>query len=125
MGTDAFDATGTLFDPEAEGFIHTPHAIVEPGSPLEGVLADSGTLESDAPNFMPLYIDSMLLGIQGILDCGCDEPADIAEAVKAIDGFPGTSGDITYAGTTGIPPKAVDIVQNTEGAYNVLGTIGG
>ncbi len=125
MGTDAFDATGTLFDPEAEGFIHTPHAIVEPGSDLEAVLAGSGTLESDAPNFMPLYIDSMLLGIQGILDCGCDEPADIAEAVKNISGFPGTSGEITYAGTNGIPPKAVDIVQNSDGAYNVLGTIGG
>jgi len=125
MGTDAFDATGVIFDEAAEGFIHTPHARIEPGSQLEQVLADSGTLESDAPGFMPLYIDSMLLGIQGILDCGCDDPAGIADAVKEISGFPGTSGDITYAGTNGIPPKAVEIVQNTNGAYVVLDTIGG
>lgn len=124
MGTDAFDATGIIGDPGGEGMIHTPHAIIEPGSALEAVLDASGTLASDAPGFMPLYIDSMFLGIQAILDCGCNDPAGIAEAVKAISGFPGTSGDITYAGTNGIPPKAVKLVQNTDGAYVLLDTIG-
>jgi len=124
MGTDAFDATGITFDPAGEGFIHTPHTLLAPGTPLEKVLADSGTLESDAPAFMPLYIDSMFLGIQGILDCGCDNPAGIADAVKNISGFEGTSGTITYAGTNGIPPKAVQIVQVTNGANVLLDTIG-
>ena len=124
MGTDAFDATGITADPGGEGFIHTPHTLIESGSQLESVLAGSGTLESDAPAFMPLYIDSMFLGIQGILDCGCDDPAGIAEAVKEISDFPGTSGSITYAGTNGIPPKAVSIVQVTDGANVLLDTIG-
>lgn len=119
MGTDALGATGIEGDPGGNGVIHTPHTLIEPGSTLEAVLADSGTLASDAPNFMPLYIDSMLLGIQGILDCGCDDPAGIAEAVKEIADFPGTSGTITYAGTNGIPAKAVSIVQVENGA-NVL-----
>ncbi len=124
MGTDAFDATGITADPGGEGFIHTPHTLIESGSQLESVLADSGTLASDAPAFMPLYIDSMFLGIQGILDCGCNDPAGIAEAVKVISDFEGTSGSITYAGTNGIPPKAVSIVQVTDGANVLLDTIG-
>lgn len=124
MGTDAFDATGIIADPGGEGMIHTPHTIIESGSALETVLADSGTLASDAPGFMPLYIDSMFLGIQGMLDCGCNDPAGIAGAVGNISDFDGTSGSITYAGTNGIPPKAVSIVQNVDGAYVLLDTIG-
>lgn len=124
MGTDAMDATGIVADPGAEGMIHTPHTLLEAGSALATVLEDSGTLASDAPSFMPLYIDSMFLGIQGILDCGCDDPAGIAEAVKNISGFEGTSGSITYAGTNGIPPKAVPIVQVTGGENVLLTTIG-
>ena len=123
MGTDAFDATGITFDPGAEGFIHTPHYLIEDGGTFAGVLADSG-VESDAPAFMPLYIDSMFLGIQGILDCGCDDPSGIADAVKNISGFEGVSGTITYAGTNGIPPKAVQIVQVQDGANVLLDTIG-
>ena len=124
MGTDAFDATGVTFDPASEGFIHTPHTLLEPGSALEAVLADSGTLESDAPAFMPLYIDSMLLGIQGAIDCGCDDPAGIAEAVKVLSGFEGTSGSITFAGTSGIPERSVRITQVTNGDNVLLETIG-
>ncbi len=119
MGTDAMDATGISFDPGGEGMIHTPHTLLVEGSTLEAVLADSGTLESDAPGFMPLYIDSMFLGIQSMLDCRCDEPADIAESVKVIFNFVGLSGDITYLGTNGIPLKDVPIVQVQDGK-NVL-----
>lgn len=124
MGTDAMDATGIVADPAAGNMIHTPHTLLETGSALETVLADSGTLASDAPSFMPLYIDSMFLGIQGILDCACDDPAGIADAVKEISGFAGTSGSITYAGTNGIPPKAVSIVQVQDGVNVLLDTIG-
>lgn len=123
MGTDAFDATGITFDAGAEGFIHTPHYLIEAGGTFDTVLANSG-VESDAPAFMPLYIDSMFLGIQGILDCGCDDPAGIADAVKDISGFEGVSGTITYAGTNGIPPKAVQVVQVQDGANVLLDTIG-
>jgi branched-chain amino acid transport system substrate-binding protein len=124
MGTDAMDATGIAFDPGGEGMVHTPHTLIAGDSPLASVLEASGTLDSDAPSFMPLYIDSMFLGIQGILDCGCDDPAGIAAAVKEISDFPGTSGDITYAGTNGIPPKAVPIVVVENGANVLLDTIG-
>jgi len=122
MGTDAFDATGVTFDPAAEGFIHTPHTVIGADSPYVDLLAEftesTGTT-IDAPTFMPLYVDSMFLGIQGILDCGCDDPAGIADAVKEINGFEGSSGTITYAGTNGIPPQAVPIVQ-VQGGENVV-----
>ncbi len=124
MGTDALDATGIIADPGGEGMVHTPHTLLVEGTALYDVLDASGTLASDAPSFMPLYIDSMFLGIQGILDCGCDDPAGIADAVKEISSFPGVSGDITYAGTNGIPPKAVPIVVVENGANVLLDTIG-
>ena len=124
MGTDALDATGIVADPGGEGMVHTPHTLLVEGTALYEALDASGTLASDAPSFMPLYTDSMFLGIQGILDCGCDDPAGIADAVKEISDFPGVSGDITYAGTNGIPPKAVPIVIVEGGANVLLDTIG-
>lgn len=72
---------------------------------------------------MALYVDSMFLGIQGILDCGCTEPADIGSAVAEISGFQGLSGEITYAGTNGIPDKAVPINQITDGEDVLVATI--
>ena len=64
---------------------------------------------------MALYVDSMFLGIQAMLDCGCDDPAQIGGAVQEISGFQGMSGEITYAGTNGIPPKAVPINRIVNG----------
>lgn len=122
MGTDAMDATGIVVDPGGEGMIHTPHTVIGADSANAKLLAaftESTGSAIDAPSFMPLYVDSLFLGIQGILDCGCDDPSGIADAVKNIDGFDGTSGTITYAGTNGIPPKAVPIVQVQSGV-NVL-----
>ena len=81
-------------------------------------------VELDSLGFMPLYVDSMFLGIQGILDCGCTEPSGIAEAVKNISGFEGTSGTITYAGTNGIPEKSVPIAQVQDGENVLLTEIG-
>jgi len=127
MGTDAMDATGVVADPGGEGMIHTPHTVIGAGSANAQLLADfteaSGSA-IDAPSFMPLYVDSFFLGIQGILDCGCNDPAGIADAVKEIEGFEGTSGTITYAGTNGIPPKAVPIVQVQSGVNVLLGSNG-
>lgn len=132
IGTDALDATG-IQDPEAaggdnEGIAHTPHTSITAGDPIDTLLAsyeaDRGeALESRG--FMALYVDSMFLGIQGILDCGCTEPADIGAAVAQIEGFEGLSGTITYAGTNGIPPKAVPINQIVDGVDTLVATIGG
>lgn len=121
MGTDAMDATGVQFETGGEGMIHTPHTIIAAGGANDMLFqqAIAAGVELDSLGFMPLYVDSMLLGIQGILDCGCTEPSGIAEAVKNISGFEGTSGTITYAGTNGIPDKAVPIAQ-VQGGENVL-----
>ncbi len=126
LGTDALDATGVEFDPAGEGMIHTPHTLIEAGDRndqlLAGYEAENGAA-LDSRSFMPLYVDSMLLGIQGLLDCGCDDPAGIAEAVKNISGFEGLSGTITYAGTDGIPVKAVPIVEVQDGSNALLDSI--
>lgn len=121
MGTDAMDATGVQFETGGEGMIHTPHTIIAAGGANDMLFqqAIAAGVELDSLGFMPLYVDSMLLGIQGILDCGCTEPSGIAEAVKNISGFEGTSGTITYADTNGIPDKAVPIAQ-VQGGENVL-----
>ncbi|MEM7337064.1 MAG: ABC transporter substrate-binding protein [Actinomycetota bacterium] len=130
-GTDALDATG-IQDPEAaggdnEGVVHTPHTTVT-DERIQAMFASyegAGNDPLESQGFMALYADSLFLGLQGIVDCGCAEPADIGTAVQAIDGFPGLSGEITYAGTTGIPPKAVPIHQIVDGVDTRIDTQGG
>lgn len=132
VGTDALDATG-IQDPEAaggnnEGIAHTPHTSITPGDPIDTLLADYEADRGEAlesRGFMALYVDSMFLGIQGILDCGCTDPAEIGNAVAAIEGFEGLSGTITYAGTNGIPPKSVPINQIVDGVDTLVATIDG
>ncbi|MEM9131426.1 MAG: ABC transporter substrate-binding protein [Actinomycetota bacterium] len=127
-GTDALDATGVQVEDNNEGIVHTPHVSITAGDTVDTMLANFEAAEGEAlesRGFMGLYADSMFLGLQAILDCGCDEPSEIGEAVKAIDGFEGVSGTITYAGTNGIPPKAVPINQITDGEDVLVDTIGG
>lgn len=126
MGTDAMDATGVTFEDGGEGVIHTPHTLISAGGANADLFAGYEAAKGEAvesPSFMPLYVDSMFLGIQAILDCGCDDPAGIAGAVKEISGFEGTSGTITFAGTNGIPKKAVPIVQVQSGENVLLTSI--
>ena len=128
VGTDALDATGIQVEANNEGVAHTPHTSITGGDRIDTLLADYEAANGEAlesRGFMALYVDSMFLGIQGILDCGCVEPADIGEAVKQISGFQGLSGEITYAGTNGIPPKAVPINQIVDGEDTLVDTIGG
>ncbi|MEM8923700.1 MAG: ABC transporter substrate-binding protein [Actinomycetota bacterium] len=127
-GTDALDATGVQVEDNNEGIVHTPHTSISAGDRVDAMLSkyeeDNGeALESRG--FMALYADSMFLGIQAMLDCGCDDPSEIGEAVKAIDGFEGLSGTVTYAGTNGIPPKAVPINRIVDGKDTLVDTIGG
>jgi len=127
-GTDALDATGIQFEDNNEGIVHTPHTSISAGDRVDTLLneynAATGT-EIESRGFMALYVDSMFLGIQGMLDCGCTEPSGIGEAVAGISGFEGLSGTITYAGTNGIPPKAVPINRIVDGEDVLVDTIGG
>ena len=128
IGTDAMDATGIQYEANNEGIAHTPHTSITAGDPIDGLLAGYEASRGEAlesRGFMALYVDSLFLGIQGMLDCGCTEPAGIGEAVQQISGFQGLSGEITYAGTNGIPPKAVPINQIVNGEDVLVATVGG
>lgn len=126
VGTDALEATGLAFEDNNEGITHTPHINIEPGSRndilLTGYSAANGGEVLESAGFMGLYVDSMLVGIQAMADCGCTDPAAIGEAVRAISGFVGFSGEITYVGTNGIPPKAVPIKQIVNGEDVLIDT---
>lgn len=125
MGTDALDATGITFEDNSDGVLHTPHQFIESGDQLDTMLTgfhDSGGEELGSQAFMGLYADSLFLGFQGIINCGCTDPVGIGDAVKVISGFPGVSGEITYEGTNGIPDKAVPIVR-VEGGVDTLVTL--
>ena len=119
IGTDALDATGIAFEANNEGIVHTPHINVEPGGLndrlLQGYSAANDGEVLDSQGFMGLYVDSLLLGIQGIVNCGCTDSAQIGDAVAQIEGFEGFSGTITYVGTTGTPPKSVPIKRIVNG----------
>jgi branched-chain amino acid transport system substrate-binding protein len=126
IGTDALDATGIQVEENNEGIAHTPHTSITAGDPIDTLLSGYEAAKGEpleSLGFMALYVDSMFLGIQGMLDCGCDDPIEIGEAVQAIDGFPGLSGTITYAGTNGIPPKAVPVNRIVDGEDTLVATI--
>ena len=125
IGTDALDATGIAFEANNEGIVHTPHISISPGDRNDVLLANYAARNGEgleSRGFMGLYVDSMFLGIQGIVDCGCTDSKGIGEAVAAISGFEGLSGVITYAGTNGIPPKAVPINRIVNGEDVLVAT---
>jgi branched-chain amino acid transport system substrate-binding protein len=126
IGTDALDATGVQFEDNNEGIVHTPHINIEPGDRndllLSGYTAANDGEELESQGFMGLYVDSLLLGLQGIVDCGCTDSVGIGEAVAQIEGFNGFSGEITYAGTNGIPDKVVPIKQIVDGEDVLIDT---
>ena len=127
-GTDALDATGIQFEENNEGIFHTPHTSIVAGDRIDTLLADFEAANGEAlesRGFMALYADSIFLGLQGIIDCGCTDPAEIGAAVSEISGFQGLSGEITYDGTTGTPPKDVPINQIVDGEDTLVATIGG
>lgn len=126
IGTDALDATGIQVEENNEGIAHTPHVSIAAGDRNDQLLAGYEAAKGEAlesRGFMGLYVDSLFLGLQGILDCGCDDPAAIGAAVAQIEGFPGLSGEITYKGTNGIPPKAVPINRIVDGEDVLVATI--
>ena len=126
IGTDAMDATGIQFEDNNEGIVHTPHVNIQPGDRNDQLLASysaaNGGEELESRGFMPLYVDSLLVGLQGVVNCGCTDSEGIGAAVAKLDGFKGLSGVITYAGTNGVPPKAVPIVQIVDGKDTVVDT---
>ena len=128
IGTDALDATGIQVEANNEGIAHTPHTSISPGDRVDTLLADYEAAKGEAlesRGFMGLYVDSLFLGIQGMLDCGCTDGPGIGEAVQAIEGFKGLTGEITYAGTNGIPPKDVPINRIVDGEDVLVATIEG
>ncbi|WP_419908142.1 ABC transporter substrate-binding protein [Candidatus Poriferisodalis sp.] len=125
LGTDAFEATGLLFaaPEESEGMVHTTHAFAEPGGRIDLLLqsyAGRHGEQLESGTFAGLYADSMLLGIQGMLDSGSDDPVEIGAAVAAIESFEGFTGAMGYAGTNGIPDKPVSIHRVVGGVDTLV-----
>lgn len=123
IGTDAFEATGLLFEENNESIYHTTHAVIEPGGRIDLLLQSYEATTGDAlesGTFAGLYADSMLLGIQGILNCGCTDQAEIGAAVAQISDFDGFTGAMSFAGTNGVPDKPVSIHQVVDGVDTLV-----
>jgi branched-chain amino acid transport system substrate-binding protein len=123
VSSDAFEATGGLAQENIEGIVHTTHAYAEPGGRIEQLVASYEAANGsplDSPTFAGLYADSMLLGIQAIIDCGCTDPAQIGAAIAAITEFDGFTGPMGYAGTNGVPDKPVSIHRVVDGVDTLL-----
>ncbi len=123
MGTDAFEATGLLAESDNEGMYHTTHAYVEPGGRIDKLLTAYETAKGkplESGSFAGLYADALLLGLQGMADCGCTDPEGIGAAVAEITGFDGFTGEMSYAGTNGVPLKPVSIHRVVDGVDTLV-----
>ena len=58
---------------------------------------------TDFNGFTLAGADSYNVIVEAIKNAGSDEVDDVRDALAAIEGFPGVSGEITYAGTDGTP----------------------
>lgn len=123
FGADAFEATGMLAEAANEGIYHTTHGYAEPGGRIEQLLTGYEAAKGEpieSGTFAGLYVDAMLLGIQGIADCGCTDPAQIGAAIAEIDGFEGFTGSMGYVGTNGVPNKQVGIHRFVGGVDTLV-----
>lgn len=123
LSSDAFEATGGLAQENIEGIVHTTHAYAEPGGRIEQLVTSYEAANGsplDSPTFAGLYADSMLLGIQAMIDCGCTDPEQIGAAIAAITDFNGFTGSMGYAGTNGVPDKPVSIHRVVDGVDTLL-----
>lgn len=125
LGADASEATGILAVENNEGVAYTTHAFVEPGSRLERFLQRFEEVIGEPienSSFGGLAVDAVIVAIEGFVQSGSTDPAEIGAAIAEISGLETLTGTIGYAGTTGVPDKPVFVHQIVDGEVTLSAT---
>jgi branched-chain amino acid transport system substrate-binding protein len=125
FGADAFEVSGITEVDNNEGIYWTSHGFAENGNRFELLLdsLEAAGMPSEAPGFAGLAGDSLTMAIQGFLNAGSTDPADIAAAIGELSNIEAITDTITYAGTNGVPDTPVYILQIQDGQTIVAATL--
>jgi branched-chain amino acid transport system substrate-binding protein len=94
------------------------HTFAEPDSGVATFLADFEEA-TGAPletiSFGALAADALGLAVDAADRAGSNDPGAICDSLKETEGYAGYTGEITYAGTQGVPDKPVFVVRIENG----------
>lgn len=102
------------------GTIFSTHGFEVPGSPLAEFVDAATKVDStvaDGPALAGLGYTVVQIIAEALKTSGSTDPADITAALKQISGLSTVTGEITYAGTNGVPKKSVTIGGVVDGKF--------
>lgn len=119
LGSDSWTPPALTWQPELEGAFLSLHWHLDVGHANAGarafIAAYRRAHDQDPTNIAALTYDAMNLLLAAIRSSGKGDPEAIRRALSRLEHFPGVTGEITYRGTGGDPPKQAVIAQLREG----------
>jgi branched-chain amino acid transport system substrate-binding protein len=121
-GADGCDqpALIELAGKDANGIVFTTHGYAIPGSAFEEFMKGFTKFQGKAPEAPALAAlggDTIEIVKAAVQAAGSTDPKAIGEALANLKDVPVVTGNITYAGTEGIPSKTVAIVEIENGKF--------
>ena len=108
-----------------EGVVFTAAGYAAPGSKLEAFNAAFKAATGNAPE-STYEVNGYEIGLiidEGVKIAGSDAPAAIRSAIANLKDFDAVTGKITYAGTTGMPIRAVVLMRYQGGEPTYISTV--
>jgi len=123
IGADGWDTSALLEAGAAavDGSWFSTHAASTPGTPFMAVIdavAKEKGAPSDGPAFVGLGYSTMQLIDAAVQKAGSIDPAAISGALAGLENVETVTGNVTYAGTNGVPKKDVTIGVVANGAFS-------
>ncbi|UCI31851.1 ABC transporter substrate-binding protein [Mesorhizobium sp. B4-1-4] len=121
MNTPTIRGLGSLVD----GLVFTSAGFPLPGSKLEAFNAAFKKAVGHDPE-TTYEVNGYEIGMiidQAVKNAASDDPEAIRAAIASLKNFDGITGKITYAGTTGMPVRAVVLMQYQGGKANYISTV--
>jgi branched-chain amino acid transport system substrate-binding protein len=121
-GADGCDqpALIELAGKDANGIVFTTHGYATPGSAFEEFMTGFTEFQGKAPEAPALAAlggDTIEIVKAAVMAAGSTDPEAVSEALANLKDVPVVTGNITYAGTEGIPSKTVAIVEIEDGEF--------
>lgn len=122
LGVDGFDTQGLIdFAGEsAEGIAFATHGFPQEGSPFAAFVAaveEATGSAPEAPALTALGGDAVMVVAAAVEAAGSTDPAAIGDALAELQAVEVVTGEISYAGTNGVPAKTVTIAQVVDGSF--------
>jgi branched-chain amino acid transport system substrate-binding protein len=118
IGSDGID-TDTILDlgRPVEGLVHNSSGLPEPGTEVGEFydLFEESTGSQPESVYSAVGADAIRVLDTAVAEAGSTDPEALRDAIAELEGVEGYTGEITYAGTNGMPIKVVTVVQIEDG----------